>query len=100
MFETLIQKASHLFKGLSDAVRDRRERKLIAAAAIERKERKALVQGLTDKLEAARLGCEQKGQTATSVVLSLQEIEFIEWNLSAWTRHLKASEIYSASSRR
>jgi hypothetical protein len=31
------------------------------------------------------------------VVLSLNEIQFIEWNLAAWERHIKTSEIYAAS---
>ena len=96
MFERLLEKVSSLFRTVTDVTRNRRERKAAAAAEMERRERKALIQALVKKLEAARLECEQKNHTAVSVVLSLNEIQFIEWNLAAWERHIKTSEIYAA----
>lgn len=97
MFERLVKKVSSLFRSVADVARDRRERKAAAAAEMERRERKALVQTMMKKLEAARMECEQKNHSAIGVVLSLSEIQFIEWNLAAWDRHIKTSEIYAAS---
>jgi hypothetical protein len=97
MFERFFSKVTSVFGAVTQVARRRRERKLATAAEIERKERKVLVQALTEKLEAARLECEEKKQTATGVVLSLREIQFIEWNLAAWARHIKSSEIYAAT---
>ena len=96
MFERLLEKVSSLFRTVTDVTRNRRERKAAAAAEMERRERKALIHALVKKLEAARLECEQKNHTAVGVVLSLSEIQFIEWNLAAWERHIKTSEIYAA----
>ena len=97
MFGAFARKLKTLFTAVGKAARQRGEKKLAAAAEMERRERKALVQALAKKLEAARADCEQKDQTAIAVVLSVKEIQFIEWNLNAWARHLKASEIYMAS---
>jgi len=100
MFERLVGKFTSLFDTVADAVRQRRERKAAAAAAMERRERRVLVQALVKKLEAARVECEQKKKAAAAVVLSVDEIQFVEWNLGAWTRHLKVSEIYEATPRK
>jgi hypothetical protein len=97
MFERLLSKVSSLFRTVADVAKHRRERKAAAAAEMERKERNALVQALVNKLEAARVECEQKNKTAAAIVLSVKEIQFIEWNLAAWERHIKTSEIYAAS---
>ena len=97
MFERLLKKVSSLFRSVAEVARDRRERKAAAAAEMERRERNALVQAMMKKLEAARVECEEKNHTAVSVVLSLSEIQFIEWNLAAWDRHIKTSEIYAAA---
>jgi hypothetical protein len=97
MFETLLKRVSSLFRTVTDVAKQRRERKAAAAAEMERKERKALVQALVSKLEAARVECEEKNKSATAVVLSVKEIQFIEWNLAAWERHIKTSEIYASS---
>jgi len=94
MFERLIEKFTSFYDTVADAARQRRERKAAAAAATERLERRVLVQALAKKLEAAHVECEQKKKAAAAVVLSVDEIQFVEWNLSAWTRHLKVSEIY------
>ena len=97
MFESLLSKVTSLFRTVADVAKQRRERKRAVAAAMERRERTALVQALVIKLEAARVECEQKKKSATAVVLSVKEIQFIEWNLAAWERHIKTSEIYAAS---
>jgi len=97
MFERLLSKVTSLFKTVADVARHRRERKRAVAVEMERRERTALVQALVNKLEAARVECEQKNKSATAVVLSVKEIQFIEWNLAAWERHIKTSEIYAAS---
>jgi hypothetical protein len=100
MFEGFLRRVTSLFGAVAQVTRRRRERKLATAAEIERKERKLVVQALTEKLEAARLECEEKKQSAAGVVLSLREIQFIEWNLAAWARHLKTSELYAATRER
>ena len=97
MFERLLSKVTSLFRTVADVAKHRRERKAAAAAEMERRERNALIQALVNKLETARVECEQKKMTATAVVLSVKEIQFIEWNLAAWERHIKTSEIYAAS---
>lgn len=97
MFERLLSKVTSLFRTVTNVARHRRERKAAAAAEMERRERNALIQALVNKLEAARVECEQKNKTATAIVLSVKEIQFIEWNLAAWERHIKTSEIYAAS---
>ena len=97
MFEKLRSKVTSLFRTVADVAKQRRERKRAVAAEMERRERTALVQALVIKLEAARVECEQKKKSATAVVLSVKEIQFIEWNLAAWERHIKTSEIYAAS---
>ncbi|MDP2603766.1 MAG: hypothetical protein Q8S00_14410 [Deltaproteobacteria bacterium] len=97
MFESLLSKVTSLFRTVADVAKQRRERKRAVAAEMERRERTALVQALVIKLEAARVECEQKKKSATAVVLSVKEIQFIEWNLAAWERHIKTSEIYAAS---
>lgn len=97
MFDRLISKVTSFFTALTNVAQHRRERKAAAAAEMERRERKALIEALVDKLEAARVECEQKKKTATAVVLSVKEIQFIEWNLAAWERHIKTSEIYASS---
>ena len=97
MFDRLISKVTSFFASLTNVAQQRRKRKAAAAAEMERRERNALIQALVNKLEAARVECEQKNKTATAVVLSVKEIQFIEWNLAAWERHIKTSEIYAAS---
>jgi hypothetical protein len=97
MFERLLSKVTSLFRTVADVAKHRRKRKAAAAAEMERRERNALIQALVNKLEAARVECEQKKKTATAVVLSVKEIQFIEWNLAAWERHIKTSEIYTSS---
>ncbi len=97
MFERLLSKVTSLFRTVAKVARHRRERKAAAAAEMERRERNALIQALVNKLEVARAECEQKNKTATAIVLSVKEIQFIEWNLAAWERHIKTSEIYAAS---
>jgi hypothetical protein len=97
MFERLLNKVTSLFRTVAAVAKDRRERKAAAAAEMERRERNAVIQALVNKLEAARVECEQKNKSATAVVLSVKEIQFIEWNLAAWERHIKTSEIYAAS---
>lgn len=98
MFGRLLGKLTAVYAALTSVVRQRRERKITAAFEIERRERKALVEALAKKLAEARAECARTHETEVAIVLSIREIQFIEWNLNAWTRHLKAREIYSNSS--
>jgi hypothetical protein len=100
MFRTFARKVQRAFRRLSDAFSQRRAKKLARIAEVEKRERKVIVSTLAKKLEAARAECEEQGRKYIELELSVKEIIFIEWNLSAWTRHFKESEIFEAPPRR
>jgi hypothetical protein len=100
MFRTAIDKLQRMFKGIREAARQRRQRKLAELAEMEMTERKALVSELSKKFDEAHADCEQNDKALTTIELSLKEIIFIEWNLKTWSRHFKESEIYQPSPQR
>ena len=100
MFEAVGQKLKEFFKTIGYAVKQRRERKLAKLAELEKRERKAVVEALAQKLEDAHAECEQEGKTSTVLVFSLKEIIFMERNVYAWMRHFKESQIYAAPAKR
>ena len=97
MFGTLLKKMRYFLKGISEVARQRRKRKLAEVAAMEKRERRALVEGLANKFAEAHAECEENDKAVTVVEVSLKEIIFIEWNLNTWSRHLKESEVYEAA---
>ncbi len=100
MFAGTGKKLRQFFKSLGDVVKQRREKKLARLAAVEKRERKAIVETLARKLEEAHSECEQEEKTSVVVVLSLKEIIFMKGNLDAWIRHFKESEIFAAQPKR
>lgn len=90
----------YFLKGIGNAARQRRKRKLAELVAMEKRERRALVERLASKFAEAHAECEQDDKAVTVVELSLKEITFIEWNLNTWSRHLKESEVYEAAPHR
>jgi hypothetical protein len=100
MFEAVGQKLRKFFKTIGYAVKQRREKKLAKLAELEKRERKAIVESLVQKLEDARAECEQEGKTSAVLVVSLKEIIFMEGNVYAWMRHFKESQIYAAPAKR
>jgi hypothetical protein len=100
MFVAVGDKLKKFFKSLGDVVTQRRERKLAKLAELEKRERKAIVETLVQKLGDAHAECEQEGKTSAMLVVSLKEIIFMERNLYAWVRHFKESQIYAAPSKR
>ena len=95
MFESFARKFQQVFHRMGDVLRKRRAQKAAKVAEIEKRERKAIVSTLVKKLEAARAECEEQGRSHIEIELSLKEIVFIEWNLAAWTRHFKESQIFA-----
>ena len=100
MFRTFVGKVQRVFHKLTHALSRRREKKAAQIAELEKRERKVIVSTLTKKLEAARAECEEQGKKYIDVELSVKEVIFIEWNLAAWTRHFKESQIFEAPPRR
>jgi hypothetical protein len=100
MLEGIGDKLKHFFKSLGSVVKERRERKLAKLAELEKRERKAIVEALAQKLEDAHAECEQEGKTSAVLVFSLKEIIFMERNVYAWTRYFKESQIYAAPANR
>jgi hypothetical protein len=100
MFAAMGNKLTQFFKSLGEVVKQRREKKLARLAAVEKRERKAIVEALARKLEEAHSECEQEGQTSVVLVLSLKEIVFMKGNLDAWIRHFRESEIFAAPPKR
>jgi hypothetical protein len=99
MFRSLARRVQRAYHKLSDAVSQRRAKKLAQIAELEKRERKAVVSTLAKKLEGARAECEEQGRRYIEVELSLKEIIFIQWNLAAWTRHFKESQIFAPPAR-
>jgi len=97
MFRTWIKRIRNFLKQVSESARQRRQRRLAEIAAMEKRERKALVKELSKKFEDAHADCEQNDKTVTVIELSLKEIIFIEWDLKTWSRYFKESEIYEVS---
>jgi hypothetical protein len=100
MFAGVGKKLRQFFKNMGDVVKQRRYKKLVKLAELEKRERKAIVEALARKLEEAHAECEQDGKTSVVLVVSLKEIIFMERNLRAWIRHFRESEIYTASPQR
>lgn len=100
MFAGVGQQLKKFFKNLGNVVTRRRERKLAKLAELEKRERKAIVEALVQKLEDAHAECEQEGKSSAVLVVSLKEIIFLERNVYAWMRHFKQSQIYAAPARR
>ena len=100
MFAAVGHRLKKFFKTIRKVVKQRRERKLAKLAELEKRERKAIVEALVQKLEDAHSECEQEGKTSAVLVVSLKEIIFIESNVHAWMRHFKESQIYAAPKRR
>jgi hypothetical protein len=100
MFGTLINKIKLFLKEVRQTATQRRQKKLAEIAGIEKRERKALVEGLTKKLQEAHADCEQNHKAVTMVELSFKEIIYIEEDLRTWTRYLRESEIYKAPPQR
>jgi hypothetical protein len=100
MFAAVGDKLKKFFKTVGNVVKQRRERKLAKLAELEKRERKAIVEALVQKLEDAHAECEQEGKTSAVLVVSLKEIIFMERNVYAWMRHYKESQIYAAPKRR
>ncbi len=100
MFAGMGNKLMEFFKSLGDVVKQRREKKLARLAAVEKRERKAIVESLARKLEEAHSECEQEGRTSVVLVMSLKEIVFMKAHLDAWIRHFKDSEIFAAPPKR
>lgn len=100
MFAGVGQQLKSFFKNLGSLVKRRRERKLAKLAELEKRERKAIVEALVQKLEDAHVECEQEGKSSAVLVVSLKEIIFLERNVYAWMRHFKQSQIYAAPARR
>jgi hypothetical protein len=100
MFRTFARRVQRAFRQLRDALSQRRAKKLAQIAEVEKRERKVIVSTLAKKLEAARAECEEQGRKYIELELSLEEIVFVEWNLSAWTRHFRESEIFELPPRR
>ena len=93
-------KIKKFFQTLGYVVLRPRERKLAKLAELEKRERKAVVEALAQKLEDAHAECEQEGKTSAVLVFSLKEIIFMERNVYAWTRYFKESQIYAAPAQR
>jgi hypothetical protein len=100
MFAAVGEKLKSFFKSIGNVVKQRRERKLAKLAEVEKRERKAIVEALAQKLEDAHAECEQEGKTSAVLVVSLKEIIFMERNVYAWMRHYKESQIYAAPAKR
>lgn len=100
MFAAVGDKLRKFFKTIGNVVKQRRERKLAKLAELEKRERKAIVEALVQKLEDAHAECEQEGKTSAVLVVSLKEIIFMERNVYAWMRHYKESQIYAAPAKR
>ncbi len=100
MFRTAIDKLKQSFRGIKEAITQRRQRRLAKLVELETKEREALVKELAKKFDEAHADCEQNDKPLTTIELSLKEIVFIEWNLKAWVRHFQEREIYQPSPQR
>jgi hypothetical protein len=100
MFAAVGQQLKSFFKNLGNVVKRRRERKLAKLAELEKRERKAIVEALVQKLEDAHAECEQEAKSSAVLVVSLKEIIFLERNVYAWMRHFKQSQIYAPSAKR
>lgn len=97
MFKAWLRKFKSFLTGIREAVTERRQKRLAGTAAMERRERKALIQQLAKKLERAHIECEKNKKPLATIEFSLKEITFIEWNLNTWSRYLKESEIFEPS---
>jgi hypothetical protein len=97
MFETWLQKFKYLLGTIREAATQRRQKKLAEIAAMERRERKALVEQLAKKFARAHAECEKNNKPFAAIEFSLDEITFVEWNLNTWSRYLKESEIFEPS---
>ena len=100
MLAGVCDKIKKFFQTLGYVVLRPRERKLAKLAELEKRERKAVVEALAQKLEDAHAECEQEGKTSAVLVFSLKEIIFMERNVYAWTRYFKESQIYAAPAQR
>lgn len=100
MFAGFGQRLKNFFENLGTVVKRRRERKLAQLAELEKRERKAIVETLFQKLEDAHTECEQEGKSSAVLVVSLKEIIFLERNVYAWMRHFKESQIYAPPAKR
>jgi hypothetical protein len=100
MFAAVGHRLKEFFKSIGSVVKHRRQRKLAKLAELEKRERKAIVEALAQKLEDAHAECEQEGKTSAVLVFSLKEIIFMERNVYAWMRHYKDSQIYAAAVKR
>jgi hypothetical protein len=100
MFRTFARKVQRAWHKLGDTFSQRRAKKLAKIAELEKRERRAVVSTLVKKLEAARAECEEQGRRHIDIELSVKEIMFIEWNLTAWTRHFKESQIFEPAAHR
>jgi type I site-specific restriction-modification system R (restriction) subunit len=100
MFAALGQQLKSFFTNIGNVVKQRRQRKLAKLAELEKRERKAIVETLVQKLEDAHTECEQEGKSSAVLVVSLKEIIFLERNVYAWMRHFKESQIYAAPAKR
>lgn len=100
MLETFREKLRYLVRDATRAVERRRLKKYAEIEKIERQERKALVEGLAKKIDAARADCERGRKDSAVIELSVKEITFIEWNLKAWVRTIRESEIFEVSPQR
>ena len=96
MFAAVAQRLKNFFNNIGNAFKQRREGKLAKLAELEKRERKAIVETLVQKLEDAHAECEQEGKSSAVLVVSLKEIIFLERNVYAWMRHFKESQIYAA----
>ncbi len=99
MFERLTKKLKALVEKVTDFATERRQRRLVKIAELEKKELKTIVEGLTKKITEAKTACEQNQQTFAILELTVKEILFIERNLSTWSRYFKESAIYEARPR-
>jgi hypothetical protein len=100
MFAGVGQQLKDFFKNLGGLVKRRRARKLAKLAELEKRERKAIVESLVQKLEDAHAECEHEGKSSAVLVVSLKEIIFLERNVYAWMRHFKESQIYAPPAKR
>ena len=100
MFAGVGQQLRDFFRNLGNVVKRRRERKLAKLAELEKRERKAIVESLVQKLEDAHAECEQEGKSSALLVVSVKEIIFLQRNVYAWMRHFKESQIYAAPAKR
>ncbi|HEU4341887.1 MAG TPA: hypothetical protein VFU31_09985 [Candidatus Binatia bacterium] len=95
-----MDKITQFLKRIRETITQRRQKKLAEIAAMEDREREALVRVLAKKFAAAHADCEKHAKTSTVLELSFKEIMFIEWNLNTWTRYFEERQIYTLSPQR